>query len=228
MSEEKRLRILHQLAFTERMFGADEAERALQSLSEDPACGRVGTAREGWEEFERGTRGCKLCRLWEGRTQVVIGEGCRKAPLMFVGEGPGFDEDRQGRPFVGKAGQLLTRIIEAMGMKREDVYIANCVKCRPPENRNPFPDEIALCKPHLEKQIGFIKPKVICALGKFAAQTLLDTEVPITRLRGQFHDCRGIKVMPTFHPAYLLRNPSDKRLVWEDMKKVMTELSLHK
>ncbi|MGB3057465.1 MAG: uracil-DNA glycosylase, partial [Candidatus Omnitrophota bacterium] len=134
--------------------------------------------------------------------------------------------DKQGRPFVGRAGQLLTKIIESIGLKREDVYIANILKCRPPGNRNPLPSEIATCVTYLEKQIEFIKPGIICALGKFAAQTLLNTETPISRLRGKFHEYRGIKLMPTYHPAYLLRNPGGKREVWEDMKKVAKELGL--
>jgi DNA polymerase len=135
------------------------------------------------------------------------------------------DEDIQGMPFVGRAGQLLTKIIEAIGMKREDVYIANVLKCRPPDNRNPFPEEIICCEEYLARQIDIIKPRVICALGKFAAQTLLRSETPITKLRGNFYDYRGVKLMPTFHPAYLLRNPQDKRLVWEDMKAVRSELN---
>lgn len=143
---------------------------------------------------------------------------------MFVGEAPGKEEDLQGEPFVGKAGQLLTRIIEAMGLHREDVYIANIIKCRPPGNRNPEQDEIKTCQPFLEKQVEIIRPKAICALGTFAAQTLLATTRKISSLRGCFHDYHGIPLMPTFHPAYLLRNPNDKRLVWEDMKMIMEEL----
>lgn len=169
---------------------------------------------------------CTLCPLAKTRTHLVFGAGNPKADLMFIGEAPGFDEDRQGLPFVGAAGQLLTKIIEAMKLKREDVYIANCLKCRPPGNRNPLPTEIALCAPILTRQIELIKPKVICALGKFAAQTLLKTEQPISRLRGRFFDFHGSKLMPTFHPAYLLRNPADKKLVWEDMQKIMKELNI--
>ncbi|OGW75027.1 MAG: hypothetical protein A2Z72_08685 [Omnitrophica bacterium RBG_13_46_9] len=144
---------------------------------------------------------------------------------MFVGEGPGMEEDLQGLPFVGRAGQLLTKIIESIGLKRTDVYIANVVKCRPPNNRNPLPTEILTCEEYLIKQIELINPKVICALGKFAAQTLLRSQEAITKLRGKFYDYRQAKLMPTFHPAYLLRNPQDKRLVWEDMKKIKRELS---
>ncbi len=169
---------------------------------------------------------CQLCPLSKTRTKVVFGSGNPDARLMFVGEAPGFDEDKQGLPFVGAAGQLLTKIIEAMKLTRDDVYIANCLKCRPPQNRNPFPEEIATCSPILNRQIQIIQPKIICALGKFAAQTLLKTEDPISRLRGKFFDWRdGIKLMPTFHPAYLLRNPDDKKMVWEDMKKIMKELN---
>ncbi|HEX9592474.1 MAG TPA: uracil-DNA glycosylase [bacterium] len=169
--------------------------------------------------------GCRKCGLCETRTQVVFGVGNPRAALMFVGEAPGFDEDRQGEPFVGAAGQLLTRIIAAIELRREDVYIANILKCRPPNNRNPKPDEIALCRPYLDRQIELIRPRVICALGKFAAQTLLASDAPISRLRGRFHDYRGIPVMPTYHPAYLLRNPGGKRAVWEDMQQIQARLA---
>ena len=161
---------------------------------------------------------CKLCTL--GRSQIVFGVGSPKARLMFVGEAPGEDEDKKGEPFVGRAGQLLTKIIEAIGMTRDQVYIANVIKCRPPGNRNPEPDEVASCEPFLFRQIDAIQPKVIVPLGKFAAQSLLKTMDPITRLRGRQFDYRGAVLIPTFHPAYLLRNPSAKREVWEDMKKV--------
>src|SRR5262245_41426858 len=163
-------------------------------------------------------RRCKLCSL--GRSQIVFGVGNPKARLMFVGEAPGEDEDKKGEPFVGRAGQLLTKIIEAIGMTRDQVYIANVIKCRPPGNRNPEPDEVASCEPFLFRQIDVIRPKVIVPLGKFAAQSLLKTMDPITRLRGRQFDYRGAVLIPTFHPAYLLRNPSAKREVWEDMKKV--------
>ena len=164
---------------------------------------------------------CTRCKLHTlGRTQVVFGVGSPDADLMFVGEAPGADEDEQGIPFIGRAGQLLTKIIEAIDLKRDDVYIANIIKCRPPQNRNPEPDEVASCEPFLFRQIDMVKPKVIVALGKYAAQTLLKSETPISRLRGQVLDYRGAKLIPTFHPAYLLRNPSSKREVWEDMKLV--------
>jgi len=161
---------------------------------------------------------CKLCNL--GRSQTVFGVGNPKARLMFVGEAPGEDEDKKGEPFVGRAGQLLTKIIEAIGLTREQVYIANVIKCRPPGNRNPEPDEVATCEPFLFRQIDAIQPKVIVPLGKFAAQSLLKTMDPITRLRGRRFDYRGAVLIPTFHPAYLLRNPSAKREVWDDMKNV--------
>jgi uracil-DNA glycosylase family 4 len=161
---------------------------------------------------------CKLHRL--GRRQVVFGVGNPTADLMFVGEAPGADEDVQGIPFVGRAGQLLTKIIEAIGLTREDVYIANVIKCRPPENRNPEPDEVESCEPFLFRQIDRIQPKVIVALGTFAAKALLKTQEPISRLRGRSFDYRGATLIPTFHPAFLLRSPDRKRDVWEDMKKV--------
>ena len=163
---------------------------------------------------------CKLHRL--GRKKIVFGVGPPTADVMFVGEGPGGDEDRIGEPFVGAAGQLLTRIIEAgMGMPRSDVYIANIVKCRPPRNRNPEPDEVETCERFLKAQIRVIRPRVLVALGKYAAQTLLRESTPITRLRGRWREYEGIALMPTFHPAYLLRNPAEKRPVWEDIQSVL-------
>jgi uracil-DNA glycosylase family 4 len=177
------------------------------------------------EELRAAIGDCRRCKLCSGRTNLVFGVGNPHAALMFVGEGPGRDEDLQGEPFVGRAGQLLTDIItKGMGLKREDVYIANVVKCRPPENRNPEPDEVAACEPFLKKQIDLIRPKIIVGLGKFAVQTLLQSKMPITKLRGNWHSYHGIKLMPTFHPAYLLRNPADKKLVWEDIKKVIKEM----
>jgi DNA polymerase len=167
---------------------------------------------------------CRRCRLCERRTTIVFGVGNPKARLMFVGEGPGADEDAQGEPFVGRAGQLLTKIIEAMGLCRADVYIANIVKCRPPENRTPLPDEVATCSPFLFRQIAAIRPAVIVCLGTPAAQTLFGSRETITKIRGIVRLIEGIRVMPTFHPAYLLRNPAAKREVWEDMKQVMALL----
>jgi uracil-DNA glycosylase len=163
---------------------------------------------------------CQRCKLAKTRNTIVFGSGNPKSELMFIGEAPGADEDAQGLPFVGRAGQLLTKIIEAIGMRREDVYIGNIIKCRPPQNRNPESDEIASCEPFLFRQIAAIKPKVICALGTYGAQTLLRTKEPISRLRGYFIDYRGAKLMATFHPAYLLRNPQEKRRVWEDVQKI--------
>jgi uracil-DNA glycosylase len=177
------------------------------------------------EELRSAIGDCRRCKLCGERTNLVFGVGNSSARLMFVGEGPGRDEDLQGEPFVGRAGQLLTDIItKGMGLKREDVYIANVVKCRPPDNRNPEPDEVAACEPFLKKQIDLIRPEVIVGLGKFAVQTLLQSKTPITKLRGQWQSYRGIKMMPTFHPAYLLRNPGDKKLVWDDIKKVIEAL----
>jgi uracil-DNA glycosylase family 4 len=167
---------------------------------------------------------CQRCSLGQVRTNLVFGEGNPHANLIFVGEAPGADEDVQGRPFVGRAGQLLTKIILAMGLTRKDVYICNILKCRPPGNRNPRPEEIHACEPFLIKQLQTINPEVICALGTFAAQTLLKKDVPITALRGRFHAYHGIKLMPTYHPAYLLRNPGAKKQVWEDVRMVMTIL----
>jgi DNA polymerase len=169
---------------------------------------------------------CSRCKLHTlGRKQIVFGVGNPSADLMFVGEAPGADEDIQGEPFVGRAGQLLTKIIEAIDLTREDVYIANVIKCRPPQNRNPEPDEVAQCEPFLFRQIDIIKPRVIVALGKFAAQCLLKTDAPITRIRGREFSYRDAVLIPTYHPAYLLRNPSAKRDVWEDMKRVRALLS---
>lgn len=177
-----------------------------------------------FEQLHSEAMACKKCRLHETRTNVVFGTGDIRADLMFVGEGPGADEDAKGIPFVGRAGQLLTKMIEAMGQTRDTVYIANIVKCRPPGNRNPFEDESAACVPYLFRQIEYIKPKVIVLLGSVAAQNLLKTNLGITKIRGEFVDFNGVKVMPTFHPAYLLRNPKMKRPCWEDLQKVMAEL----
>ena len=183
---------------------------------DDPSPSRIITL----EEVRKELGDCKRCKLHRTRRTIVFGEGNEKATLMFIGEGPGYDEDVQGRPFVGKAGQLLTKIIESINLSREEVYIANIVKCRPPQNRNPEPDEIQSCNPFLMKQIRVIQPKIICALGTFAAQTLLKTDTKISQLRGKLFDLEGITVIPTYHPAFLLRNPERKREVWEDMKKI--------
>jgi uracil-DNA glycosylase len=170
---------------------------------------------------------CKRCKLAPLRTHLVFGVGNPQAELMFVGEAPGADEDARGEPFVGRAGQLLTDIIErGMGLRRADVYICNVIKCRPPDNRNPEPDEVAACEPFLMRQIDLIRPRAIVGLGTFAVQALLKVKTPISRLRGVWQDVRGVRMMPTFHPAYLLRSPGDKRLVWQDIQEVMKLLGL--
>ncbi len=169
---------------------------------------------------------CTKCRLAGTRTQTVFGTGSPTADLMFIGEAPGRDEDLQGKPFVGRAGQLLTDIIKAMKLERDDVYIANVIKCRPPENRNPEPDELEECRPYIQRQIELIQPKVIVTLGKFALQSLTGKAHAVSAARGQWTSYNGIKVMPTYHPAYLLRTPSAKKDVWNDMKKVMAELGI--
>jgi uracil-DNA glycosylase len=167
---------------------------------------------------------CTRCKLHGGRKNIVFGVGDPNAPLVFVGEAPGADEDRTGEPFVGAAGQLLTKMIQAMGLGRSDVYICNILKCRPPGNRNPEPDEVAQCEPFLKAQLAAIRPRLIVCLGKFAAQCLLRSDAPISKLRGQWKSYEGIPLMPTFHPAYLLRNPPSKREVWADLQLVMAEM----
>jgi uracil-DNA glycosylase family 4 len=169
---------------------------------------------------------CTRCKLHKARTNIVFGVGNPKADLVFVGEGPGRDEDAQGEPFVGRAGKLLTQMIEAMGLRRQDVYICNVVKCRPPENRLPEPDEIATCSPFLLRQLGVIQPKVICCLGACSAQTMLQTTQGISKFRGEWFDHKGSKLIATYHPAYLLRNPAAKGEVWKDLQKVMAVLGL--
>jgi DNA polymerase len=170
---------------------------------------------------------CKRCKLAPLRTHLVFGVGNPQADLMFVGEAPGADEDARGEPFVGRAGQLLTDIIErGMGLRRADVYICNVIKCRPPDNRNPEPDEVAACEPFLMRQIDLVRPRAIVGLGTFAVQALLKVKTPISRLRGNWQEVRGVKLMPTFHPAYLLRSPGEKRVVWQDIQEVMKLLGL--
>jgi len=186
----------------------------------------LSSAADDLKELRSLIGDCQRCKLCKERTNIVFGTGDPDARLVFVGEGPGYDEDQQGEPFVGKAGQLLTKIIEAMKLKRDRVYICNIIKCRPPGNRNPAPDEIKACFPFLERQLDAIKPDFICALGTFAAQTLLDAVEPISKMRGRLYDMRGMKVMPTYHPAYLLRNSEKKRDVWEDMKKLMSMMDV--
>jgi len=177
----------------------------------------------GLLDLKEKVNNCQKCPLAKTRTNPVFGAGDEHAKLMFVGEAPGKDEDLQGEPFVGKAGKLLTKIINSIGLKRTDVYIANILKCRPPGNRNPEPSEIAMCQGYLLEQISIMKPKIICTLGKFATQTLLNSQQPISQLRGRFFEYRNTKLIPTFHPAYLLYSPGEKRLVWQDMKKIKTE-----
>ncbi|MCE5194271.1 MAG: uracil-DNA glycosylase [Nitrospiraceae bacterium] len=176
------------------------------------------------EELRKELENCQRCRLSRERKNIVIGEGSLDADIMFIGEGPGREEDIQGRPFVGDAGQILTRLIEKMGFKRENVYIGNIVKCRPPMNRDPEEDEIAACLPFVQKQIEIISPKIIISLGRISAHTLTESKIPITKLRGNFSKYGHIPLMPTFHPAYLLRNPKEKWRVWEDAQRVLEKL----
>lgn len=208
-------------------------ESALKNLASPVSSGNIKT-RPGeilfedkitlLPELEKEVKRCHECDLYKSRRNIVFGQGNPNASLMFIGEAPGLEEDIRGEPFVGRAGQLLSKIIEAIGMRREEVYIANCLKCRPPKNRAPLPSEIVACRNYLLQQIKIVKPKLICCLGRPAAQSLLMTDLPIGKIRGKFYDYHGIKVMPTFHPAYLLRNPADKKLAWEDFKKVRDEL----
>jgi len=179
------------------------------------------TAAETLENIRTDLGECRRCRLCESRKTIVFGIGSQNAPVLFVGEAPGRDEDLQGEPFVGEAGQLLTKMIIAMGYERSEVYICNLLKCHPPDNRNPLPEEIVQCSPFLLRQVKAIAPQAIVALGTFSAQILLASQEPISRLRGRFHDYHGIPLMPTFHPAYLLRSPEKKREVWADLQQVM-------
>ena len=195
--------------------------RPTQPQVQDRVAGHAPRRPERLPAIADALKDCQRCRLSRNRNCLVFGSGNPKAELMFVGEGPGYEEDKQGQPFVGAAGQLLTRIIAAMKLTREAVYICNVVKCRPPGNRNPEADEIRTCLPFLERQIQAVRPRVICALGNVAVRSLLGTQLPVSRLRGRFHDHHGIPVMPTYHPAYLLRNPAKKREVWEDVQKIM-------
>jgi uracil-DNA glycosylase family 4 len=203
-----------------RNLKSDPVVGAQHAAPLQPEHGKQASLQELREDIGDCTR-CKLCR---NRKNIVFGEGSPDAKIMFIGEGPGRDEDMQARPFVGEAGQLLTRVIEKMGLKRLEVYIANIVKCRPPNNREPDDEEIATCRPFVERQIEIIRPKMIVCLGKVATQSLLRTRTPISKTRGNFLDYKNIPVMPTFHPAYLLRNPKDKWLTWDDMKKVLERL----
>ena len=183
------------------------------------------SGQEAFDSLLNKAKECQLCALSKTRKNLVFGDGNLFAEIMFVGEAPGRDEDLAGLPFVGAAGELLSKIIKAMKLERGDVFITNVLRCRPPENRNPLPEEVVCCKPYLMELIRIIKPKIICTLGKFAAHVMLNVTTPISKLRGNFYDFNGIRIMPTFHPAYLLRNPQDKKLVWDDMKKIMEYLS---
>ncbi len=182
--------------------------------------------REGLAEIRADLGECTRCPLHQDRHSIVFGDGNPRADLMFVGEGPGRDEDQQGRPFVGRAGKLLNQIIEAMGLRREDVYIGNIVKCRPPKNRVPQREEIDTCVPFIWRQLRAINPKIVCTLGSVAAQTILQTQTAISRIRGEFQVRDGLVILPTYHPAYLLRNPEKKREVWNDMQLIMARLGL--
>ena len=212
-----------------RAFLSWAEEAGLQNLAAAgmrPAPGTTPMKLPVLEDVSAQLGECTRCKLHQGRQNIVFGTGDPRARLMFVGEAPGEDEDQQGLPFVGKAGQLLSRMIEAMGLPREAVYICNTVKCRPPNNRNPEPDELSACEPFLKGQLAAVKPEVIVTLGKFAAQALLRDDTPISRLRGQWRSYQGIALMPTFHPAYLLRSPGEKGKVWDDLKQVMKKLDL--
>ena len=219
------VRYLQRLGVTELPLVLPASRSPVRSDAPRPAPAAPAAAAQ-LAQLAASVRDCRACRLHEGRRQVVFGAGNPAADLVFVGEAPGRDEDAQGEPFVGPAGQLLTRIIQAIGLSRADVYILNVIKCRPPQNRNPLPDEVAACRPIIDKQLACLQPRVICALGTFAAQALLRTEERISRLRGRFHPLGDVLVRPTFHPAYLLRNPQDKRKVWEDMQAIQRELGL--
>jgi len=216
-----------QRAWLEKSFGVDGLYVSRAEGKPAKKAASAGNAAKVLERIDKEVRACKRCELCKEATHGVPGDGSPKAELVFVGEGPGFDEDRQGKPFVGRAGKLLDKIIVAMGLKREDVYITNVVKHRPPGNRTPTKQEIATCHSFLIEQLETIRPKIICALGGPAAQTLLKTDTNIGRLRGTFHrypESPDILVMATYHPAYLLRNPGGKRMVWEDVKKIMEVL----
>lgn len=220
---DKILRDVHNLLEYHQLMGMREVPMAKKSevRRQKSEAGKNTSKEQRLKELREEMGDCTRCRLGKSRTHLVFGVGNSDAKLMFIGEAPGRDEDLKGEPFVGRAGQLLTKIIEAMGYKRSEVYITNVLKSRPPENRNPEPDEIEICLPFLKRQIEIIKPKAIVCLGKFAAQAVLNTGAPISGLRGRMAEYDGIPVMPTYHPAYLLRNPDAKKQVWEDVKKVM-------
>ena len=220
----ERLRVDGELGKPLSYLSSGRLDVAAPAAPEPTPAASIGGNPAGLEAVRTELGDCRRCPLGDLRHRLVFGEGNPHAELVFVGEAPGADEDTQGRPFVGRAGQLLTKIIVAMGLKREEVYICNILKCRPPGNRNPQPEEIAACEPFLIRQLAAIRPRVICALGSFAAHTLLKSEAPITVLRGRFHSYQGIPLMPTYHPAYLLRNPGAKKQVWEDVRTIMKVL----
>ena len=217
------LALLRDLGFTHLDLTVAPGHAPALELAETPA---VDGGAPGWDALLAAAHNCNACRLAGTRTNVVFGVGNPNADLMFVGEAPGRDEDLQGEPFVGRAGQLLTDIIKAMKLTRDDVYIANVIKCRPPENRNPEQDELDECRPFIQRQIALVQPKVIVTLGRIGLQSLTGKGYAISSVRGQWLDYDGIKLMPTYHPAYLLRTPAAKKDVWSDMKKVMAELGL--
>lgn len=215
------LEYLRGIGFDDIYLGGSSTEQSIDRTAGKDSESRALQLRR----LEDRASNCKLCTLSEGRRKVVFGSGSVAADLMLIGEGPGAEEDRQGLPFVGPAGELLTRILKAISLSRRDVYIANIVKCRPPGNRDPQPNEVACCRPYLEEQIDLVQPKVIVLLGRVAAQTLLGNDLPLGRLRGQWHSIRGITARATYHPAALLRNASFKRPTWEDMQIVRDRLA---
>jgi DNA polymerase len=215
--------IVEQLKFL-RDIGVESLNVAPRARAAGAASAAAAPKADSLDDIISDMGDCRRCKLAPTRTHIVFGSGNPTAELAFVGEAPGFDEDQQGLPFVGRAGQLLTKIIESIDIKRDDVYICNVLKCRPPDNRNPEPDEVQSCSPFLRRQLAVIRPKVVCCLGTFAAQNMLQTTASISKLRGRFFDVDGMRVIATFHPAYLLRSPDKKREVWEDMKQIRAEL----
>jgi len=210
------------VAFVKRYF-QQQAELGSSEWYLSPETSAAASRKRSLADLCEKVRDCRRCHLWTTRTNVVFGSGDERAHVAFIGEAPGKDEDLQGKPFVGRAGQLLTRIIEAIHFRREDVFISNILKCRPPENRDPLPEEIEECLPILDAQLQILRPKMICALGRIAAQTLLGTNAPLSRLRGHVHDLRGAEVIVTYHPAALLRNPHLKRSTWDDVQLLRRE-----
>ena len=224
--KEKILEDFREVLSMTKKYIKQEKERGLREvrISYKPQATSYKLQKETLEKLRKEVEGCKKCPLWRERNNVVFGEGSPNAKLILVGEAPGRNEDLQGKPFVGAAGQLLTKILASIGLKREDVFIGNILKCRPPMNRNPRPEEIKACWGYLDRQLRIIKPKIILAMGTFAAQTLLKTDERISRLRGEFYPfAKGVKLLATYHPAALLRNPGYKRAVWEDMKLLKKE-----